>query len=570
MRVPKLKLHLIRCMLNCALKITTLFLATLFISVTLHAQNTCISYVVSVNDSLRNDLIKAVTQQHFTVSDWQQATNVTLRKINYYVGTTNFDSASNTLQIGLYNNVTVQLIGIIDSNYNDNKLRYFSWKNCYTFIQQQLTNYDNSGYPFATIQLHNSVLNNDTLTTNLIINKGAKNRIDSLLITPATAINYNLLTHILNLRKGSVYNQSTINDIEKRINKLGFIQLKNVPVVEFISPTISLLKLNLQPVKNNEAEALIGFLPDNITGKILFTGYANFKLNNALKYAEQFVVRWKRNQPQVQELTTQAMVPHIAGSALGANANLQIYKRDSTFLNTQYGVGGSYRFTYTNYVQLYYQRKSNSSLSKNTISEQYLPSTQTNLYGLKFALDETNYALNPIKGVVGEVSVASGLRKLAGAKNNFSQLDASISVYVPLVKKWVLHQKIIINTLLSDTIYAHELFRTGGVKSMRGFNDESIFGSSILQSTTELRYILGKNANIFVLYDIAYLENKSTLAYKNNNGLLLHQLLQATGVGLNIDTKTGIFTLIYALGKQNTNSFDLRTGKLHIGFNILF
>jgi outer membrane protein insertion porin family len=50
----------------------------------------------------------------------------------------------------------------------------------------------------------------------------------------------------------------------------------------------------------------------------------------------------------------------------------------------------------------------------------------------------------------------------------------------------------------------------------------------------------------------------------------VHQLLQATGVGLNIDTKTGIFTLIYALGKQNNNNFDLRTSKIHVGFNVLF
>ncbi len=557
-------------MLNGVLKVTLLFLSALLFSTVLCAQNTSITYVVRLNDSLRTDLITPAIKQRLTVTDWQNTTNITLQKNSYYVATVNFDSTANTLQIGLYNNLTVRVIAVVDSTNNDSKVRFFSWKDCNTFIQLQLSSYDNSGYPFATIQLQNSILNNDTLTTSLVINKGAKNHIDSLLITPINSINYNLLTHILNLRKGNTYNQSAINDIEKRINKLGFIQLKNAPVVEFISPTVSLLKLNVQPVKNNEAEALIGFLPDNNTGKILFTGYANFKLNNALKYAEQFIVRWKRNQPQVQELTTQAMVPHIAGSPLGANANLQIYKRDSTFLNTQYGVGGTYRFTYTNYVQLYYQRKSNNSLTKTTISEQYLPNTQTNLYGLKFAVDETNYALNPIKGVVAEVSVASGLRKLAKSKNNFSQLDANISTYVPIIKKWVLHQKIIANTIFSDSIYAHELFRTGGVKSMRGFNDESIFSSSILQSTTELRYILGKNANLFALYDIAYLENKSTLAYKNNNGLLLHQLLQATGIGLNIDTKTGIFTLIYALGKQNNNSFDLRTGKLHIGFNVLF
>lgn len=536
------------------------------------AQNNTTKYIAYVNDSLSNDLSTILTKQSIPYEKLSAKKTLTIGAQSYYLSTVVYDSLANNITLYMYNNLVVHIMGSIDTSSTAIGVQpqYLEWDNFNTLIQKRLTNYDNTGYPFATVQLHNSTLTNDTLTTTLRINKGKKNYIDSILISPANVLNYNLLTSILHLRKRTIYNQSTINEVQKRINKLGFIQLKNAPVVEYISPTISLLKLDIQTIKNNEAEALIGFLPDNVTGKILFTGYANFKLNNALKYAEQFILRWKHTQPQVQELTTQAMVPHIAGTPLGANASLQIYKRDSTFLNSQYSTAASYRFTYTNYVQVYYQHKANSALSKNITAQNFLPNTQTNLYGLKLAVDETNYSLNPIKGIVAELSIASGLRTINKTKNSFSQLEGYISMYKPLINKFVVHQKFAVNTLLADTLYTHELFRTGGVKSVRGFNDESLFGSSLLQSTTELRYILGKNANVFALYDLVYIENKSTQAYATNNGLLVHQLLQATGVGLNIDTKTGIFTLIYALGKQNNNNFDLRTSKIHVGFNVLF
>jgi hypothetical protein len=38
------------------------------------------------------------------------------------------------------------------------------------------------------------------------------------------------------------------------------------------------------------------------------------------------------------------------------------------------------------------------------------------------------------------------------------------------------------------------------------------------------------------------------------------------GFGLNFATKAGIFSLNYALGKQENQSFNLRSAKIHFGF----
>jgi len=42
------------------------------------------------------------------------------------------------------------------------------------------------------------------------------------------------------------------------------------------------------------------------------------------------------------------------------------------------------------------------------------------------------------------------------------------------------------------------------------------------------------------------------------------------GAGTSFETKAGIFSLTYALGRQFNNPVELRGGKIHFGFTSLF
>jgi len=107
------------------------------------------------------------------------------------------------------------------------------------------------------------------------------------------------------------------------------------------------------------------------------------------------------------------------------------------------------------------------------------------------------------------------------------------------------------------------LFRIGGLKTLRGFDEESIYASTYVIPTLEYRFLFEKNSNLFVFGEGAWYENNNVAEYTQDTPI-------SVGAGINFETKAGIFTLSYAIGKQYGNGFDLRIGKIHAGLTALF
>ena len=112
-------------------------------------------------------------------------------------------------------------------------------------------------------------------------------------------------------------------------------------------------------------------------------------------------------------------------------------------------------------------------------------------------------------------------------------------------------------------VFKNELFRIGGLRTLRGFAEESIYASSYVIPTLECRFLFGQNSNILLFAEGAWYENNSTSVY-------LKDMPYSVGAGINFDTKAGIFSLNYALGSQKGNGIDIRSGKIHFGLTALF
>ena len=77
------------------------------------------------------------------------------------------------------------------------------------------------------------------------------------------------------------------------------------------------------------------------------------------------------------------------------------------------------------------------------------------------------------------------------------------------------------------------------------------------------RFVFEENSNFFVFADQAWWEDATQ-----------DQLVTDTpfgfGLGTTFETKAGLFSLTYALGRQFFNPIELRGGKVHFGFISLF
>jgi outer membrane translocation and assembly module TamA len=112
--------------------------------------------------------------------------------------------------------------------------------------------------------------------------------------------------------------------------------------------------------------------------------------------------------------------------------------------------------------------------------------------------------------------------------------------------------------MFNQYIYQNEMFRLGGLTTIRGFNDESIYASQYAIGSVEYRYLYEKNANLRLFTDIGMIKNQGIED--------AFQLYIGFGVGASVETKAGIFNIDYAMGKQEDLILQLSDAKVHIGY----
>src|SRR6185369_1765700 len=129
------------------------------------------------------------------------------------------------------------------------------------------------------------------------------------------------------------------------------------------------------------------------------------------------------------------------------------------------------------------------------------------------------------------------------------QMEGEVNAYIQLHKNNVLKLGVQGASIFGNsTIFKNELFRIGGLKTLRGFNEKSIFASTYVIPTIEYRFLFAQNSNLLLFAEGAWYEN-------TGNGNYVTDIPVSVGAGVNFETKAGILTLNYGLGNQFGNGF---------------
>ena len=463
-------------------------------------------------------------------------------------------------------------------------------------IQERLLAYfEENGYPFAKIQLDSLTFDQERLTAVLKADKGPLYKIDSFRLYGDTRINNIFMQRYLDIKNGSLYQKSKLQNINKRLLELPYLQQQQQWDMTMLG-TGSIVNMYLQPKKSSQINVLVGFLPSNqvsnnsyeqVRTKLLFTGEANINLRNALGNGELIGLNWQQLQQSSPRLNLQYQQPYLFGSAFGIATSFDLFKKDSSFLNLNFLAGIQYALSVNKTGKVFIQTLRTNLLSIDTLTlkaTRKLPNeidlSSFNV-GIDYDVNKTNYRLNPKKGYEFQATISTGTRKIR--KNNvilklydpaFSftslydsvklstyqfRIKTAVAKYFPISRQSTLKTALNGGWFQSPNIFRNELFQIGGYKLMRGFDEESIFASQYAVSTIEYRYLIGLNSFFFVFADGGWAENKS-VSVKTSNTFI------GVGLGLAFETKAGVFNISYANGKRNDSRFDLRQSKIHIGY----
>jgi hypothetical protein len=447
------------------------------------------------------------------------------------------------------------------------------------FMEKIVTYYENNGYPFAAAKLDSLQISDSNISAKLIIEKNVFIKLDSLVTEGAGKVSQKFLLRYLGIKQGMPYNSAVFSAVSKKTKQLPFVTENKPPIVQLTDKKNKLF-LFLDKKNASQFDGIIGILP-NDKGKTVFTGDLKIKVVNGIfKSGETIDINWRRLQTQTQDLKAAVIYPYIAGLPAGIDYNLKIYKKDSAFLDVNNALGLNYYFSGLNHIKVFYKQRnanliSTSGLSNITVLPDYADVT-TKAYGLGFFIEKLDYRFNPRKGISVNIQGSVGTRQIKKnpkindvaystitLKTSQYQTEGMIVGYLSIFKNHVVKLSSQFGSVFGNTIYKNELFRIGGLRTLRGFDEESIYASTYIIPTIEYRFLFERNSNLFLFGEGAWYENKNVSGYVND-------LPISVGAGINFETKAGIFNLSYAIGKQFNNGFDLRIGKIHAGLTALF
>jgi outer membrane protein assembly factor BamA len=403
-------------------------------------------------------------------------------------------------------------------------------------------------------------------------------RIDSVLIRGDARTNPRYLQTYIGIRPGDLYNESLVAAVEQRIRELTFVSQRQRPYVQF-TPDRTKLFLFLDHRKASSINGILGLQPDPVTGAITITGDLDLRLRNALRRGESIAMNWRRLQDRTQDLRIGVELPYLFNTPFGVNGNLQLFRRDTSFLEVSSRGGLDYLLSGGDKLSIFVNSKNNSRLGSNTITQPGLADVNILSYGLGVERERFDYRFNPRRGhsVKAEGSVGRKRTSVAvllppGSEPGDAapelqtvqyELNGKVVGHIPLKRRSTFRLVAQGGWMVNDDLYTNELYRMGGLRSFRGVDEASILCSAYAISTLEYRFVYEQNANFFLFVDQAWWENRAQDTYQNDTPL-------GFGAGTTFETKAGLFSLTYALARQFDNPVQLRGGKVHFGFISLF
>lgn len=460
------------------------------------------------------------------------------------------------------------------------KMKYFSER---TYRPDQvlkiqkniISNCENSGYPFASVKLDSISISENFVQAKLNVDKNRLCKIDSVVMKGKDVVAPVYIYNYIGIKPGVLYNESKVRRIGVRLKELPFVTESRQNEIVFDEKQTKLM-LYLEPRKASQFDGVLGVAPDN-TGKIILTGEAHLKLQNALRRGEVIELNWKQLAAKTQDLKVHALYPYLFNTPIGIDGRLSIYKQDTTYIDVIKNLGVQYMFNGTNFIKAFVNDKESTLLStKGLESQTVLPAfadITTTSYGLTFHFEKLDYRFNPRKGFMIETSPSTGNRvikkngdlnpviydslKLRATQYHF---DFNADYFIPISQRQVINIGNKSGYVYSPDLFTNELFRIGGLKTLRGFDEESIHASLFTIGKVEYRYLLEQNSFLFAFYNQAWYEN-------NSRGDVIDRTdtPYGFGAGINFETKLGIMSVSYALGKQFDNPLYFRNGKVHFG-----
>ena len=418
-----------------------------------------------------------------------------------------------------------------------------------------------NGNTFARLHLENiSVENNNSITATLILISSKKRTIDKIIVKGYDKFPKSYLKYYAGIKTGNTFNKQVIINQSESLNSLRFVTNQKPPEILFQKDS-TIVYLYLKKQKNNLFDGILGFSTNEESKKLVLNGYLNLELNNNLNFGEQFLLNYKADGNDQQNFRVKITLPYLLKSPFGVGLELKIFKRDTTFSTTDQQARLTYQITPTSKSFIGYKSYESNDLRKVPIPENSVEDYKSKFFivGIRYSKIQNN-SLFPTKTFF-LIDSEIGSRKSKNKNESQVRVSAILNHIFNLNYKNSIFLQSDTHLLTSDTFLTNELFRFGGINSIRGFNENSIDASFYSVLNTEYRYQFNKDIYLHSIIDVAYFKNNITT---------IEDKLYSFGIGIGLQTRAGILRLNIANGNTENQDFNFSNTKIHISITSNF
>ncbi|MEZ4853502.1 hypothetical protein [Flavobacterium sp.] len=428
-----------------------------------------------------------------------------------------------------------------------------------SWIQLKLAVLEQNGYALSKLKLINQKQRNTTIFAELNLSLNNKRMVNDLVVLGYTKFPKNIKKNWLKKYKKQNFNQALLTEITNDIEAFPFVMQTRNPELLFTKDSTKIYTY-LEKTKPNTFDGFIGFANDAENTKLIFSGYLDLHLINILNGGEKFKLNWRNDGNKQTSFHLGTEIPYVFKSPIGTKANLKIFKQDSIFQNTQFNFDLGYYFSYTKKIFVGYQSIVSTDIQNaNSIS---LNNYNSVFYTLTF-----DYAKRNITSFIfpekAKILLTTGIGNRTILQQKTKQFLAQLNAFYNLN----LNEKNSIN-LKNETFYlesnayvVNELYRFGGINSIRGFRENTLQANFFSGIMAEYRYLLSPSVYVNSITDYGYFQDKTANLKGNLLGL---------GFGFGMLTKNGLFQFVYANGSTNDHAIKLSNSIVQISFTTNF
>jgi outer membrane protein assembly complex protein YaeT len=441
-------------------------------------------------------------------------------------------------------------------------------------IEEVLKLYEQRGYPFAKLSIASIILRLidstlGVLDIHLQLEEGTRARIGSIIIAGNTTTSENVIRRELRLIPGAYYSSDAIEHARARVERLGYFS--NVADPELFLETDSTVAIKMAVTEGNSTtiDGILGYNPArNTSEKGFLSGLVTLAFGNISGTGRNAALNYVKEQNS-SDLQVRYLEPWLFGYPFNAEVSFVQRQQDTSFVRTK--AGGDLRWLLTEDVSVAGTVMFDRVVP--TVIEGITPAdfdSRTLTTGVTGQYDSRDNVLAPRKGLLANFSASYGRKTIYGpavlmtsetpSAVGLRTLALNLGMFLPTFSERLIAAVGVHASSISTpgtSLETSDLFRLGGVRTIRGYREAELLASRFVYANAEYRVMVSRLGYLFAFLDGGYLIRDKIQSDSSEHA----QQPLSYGLGTQLDSPLGILSVSLALAKGD----PLDQAKIHLG-----